>query len=68
VPRPIRPPWTGTALVTYNHYLGGDLAPLAVASTPAEFNAALIDRARPDMVGLHMTEVLPEFRNSIWIS
>ena len=30
------------AVATYNQYLGGDLAPLAAASTPAEFNTALL--------------------------
>ena len=64
----------GLSVATYNQYLGGDLAPIAAASTPAEFNdavlgvlrqaaanrfraraerqAALIERTRPDLVGL----------------
>jgi endonuclease/exonuclease/phosphatase family metal-dependent hydrolase len=67
-------PGRAVAVATYNQYLGGDLAPLVGATTPAEFNvalvdvlrqvaanrfpararrqAALIDRARPDLVGL----------------
>ena len=31
----------GLSVATYNQYLGGDLAPIAAASTPAEFKTFL---------------------------
>ncbi|MGD9508744.1 MAG: endonuclease/exonuclease/phosphatase family protein [Geminicoccaceae bacterium] len=38
----IAEPVRAVAVATYNQYLGGDLAPLVAATTPAEFNAALV--------------------------